>query len=66
MVLYSDGVTDHLSPQGEEYGRGRLACVVRSHCYGNPEGLVDAIFADLDRFNPQLFDDQTLMVLRVK
>jgi sigma-B regulation protein RsbU (phosphoserine phosphatase) len=66
MVLYSDGIPDHLSPSGEEYGRSRLAKVVRGHCEVPAQALIDAIFADLDRFNRVLFDDQTLVVLKVK
>ncbi|MBZ5595875.1 MAG: SpoIIE family protein phosphatase [Acidobacteriia bacterium] len=66
LVLYSDGVSDHLSPAGEEYGRGRLAKVVREGCSRPAHALVESIFADLDHFNPTLFDDQTLIVLKVK
>src|ERR1035441_5776090 len=32
ILLYSDGITDHLSAAGLEFGRGRLAQVVRAHC----------------------------------
>ena len=32
IVLYSDGITDHINASGTEFGRGRLAQVVRSHC----------------------------------
>jgi hypothetical protein len=28
--------------------------------------MVDGIFADLDKFNTERFDDQTLIVMRVK
>jgi len=66
ILLYSDGVTDHLSPAGEDYGRGRLAKVVREGCNLPAHALVEAIFADLDRFNTTLFDDQTVVVLKVK
>lgn len=66
IVLYSDGISDHLNPAGQEYGRGRLAHVVRAHCKKSAQKLLDAIFADLDRFNPELFDDQTVVVLKVK
>jgi sigma-B regulation protein RsbU (phosphoserine phosphatase) len=66
IVLYSDGISDHMSPAGDEYGRWRLANVVRSHCKKSAQDLLDAIFADLDRFNPELFDDQTVVVLKVK
>jgi phosphoserine phosphatase RsbU/P len=66
IVLYSDGISDHLNPGGEEYGRWRLANVVRANSSLSAQGLIDTIFADLDRFNRVLFDDQTLVVLKVK
>jgi sigma-B regulation protein RsbU (phosphoserine phosphatase) len=65
VILFSDGVTDHLSAGGEEYGRGRLAHVVRRCCDCPPKRIVGEIFADLDSFNTERFDDQTLMVMRV-
>jgi sigma-B regulation protein RsbU (phosphoserine phosphatase) len=66
LVLYSDGITDHLSPSGEEYGRRQLTNIVRASCHLSAQGVIDAIFADLDRVNRELFDDQTLVVLKVK
>ena len=65
VVLFSDGVSDHLSPTGDEYGRGRIANVVRRCCSMTPKEVVEEIFADLDRFNTDRFDDQTLLVMRV-
>jgi phosphoserine phosphatase RsbU/P len=66
IVLYSDGISDHMNPAGHEYGRGRLASIVRGHCKRSAQKLLDAIFADLDHFNPELFDDQTVVVMKVK
>jgi sigma-B regulation protein RsbU (phosphoserine phosphatase) len=66
IVLHSDGVTDHLSPDGREYGRQRLSHVVRRMCHRPAEAIVAEILAELDLFNPAPFDDQTLMVLKVK
>lgn len=57
LVLYSDGITDHLNPTGAEYGRGRLAQVVRSNCAKPASGLVGTIFAELDKFSTTAFDD---------
>jgi len=65
VVLYSDGVSDHLNAAGEEYGRGQLAKVVRRCCKMTPKEVVAEVFADLDRFNTDRFDDQTLMIMRV-
>jgi len=66
VILFSDGVSDHLSTGGEEYGRGSLARVVTRCCDCPPRQIVENIFADLDNFNPERFDDQTLIVMRVK
>lgn len=66
IVLYSDGVSDHLSPEGKEYGRASLARAVRRRRWKTPQDLVNAILADLDRFNTTLFDDQTLIIMKVK
>ncbi len=32
IILFSDGVSEHQSASGEEYGRGRLAQVIRASC----------------------------------
>jgi sigma-B regulation protein RsbU (phosphoserine phosphatase) len=66
LVLYSDGITDHLNPAGTEFGRGRLANVVRANCSKTAAELNAAIFSDLDKWSTTLFDDQTVFVLRVK
>ncbi len=65
IVLYSDGVSDHMSPEGEDYGSRRLAQVVRRCAAMTPKEVVAEIFEDLDRFNTVKFDDQTLIVMRV-
>jgi phosphoserine phosphatase RsbU/P len=66
LVLYSDGVTDHLSPDGQDYGKHRLSEVVRRMCDRPAKDMVAEILADLDRFNTAPFDDQTVLVLKVK
>ncbi|HTS61280.1 MAG TPA: SpoIIE family protein phosphatase [Candidatus Acidoferrales bacterium] len=66
IVLYSDGITDHLNAAGTEFGRGRLAQAVRGHCGVSAEALVDEIFHELDRFSTVAFDDQSVFVMKVK
>jgi sigma-B regulation protein RsbU (phosphoserine phosphatase) len=66
LVLYSDGITDHLSPGGHEFGRGRLAQVVRAQCHRTAAAMTSAIFAELDQFSTTAFDDQTVMTLKVR
>ena len=66
LVLYSDGITDHMNAAGQEYGRGRLASVLRASCEKPATEIVGAILADLDRYSTTAFDDQTVFVLKVK
>jgi sigma-B regulation protein RsbU (phosphoserine phosphatase) len=66
VVLYSDGIPDHMSPAGQEFGRGRLAQIVRTHCNMPPDDLIVRIFAEMDKFNPVAFDDQSIFVMKVK
>jgi sigma-B regulation protein RsbU (phosphoserine phosphatase) len=66
ILLYSDGITDHLNASGTEFGRGRLAQIVRSHCALSAEALIDTIFEHLDRFSTVAFDDQSVFVMKVK
>lgn len=66
LVLYSDGITDHLNAAGTEFGRGRLAHIVRERCSESAAALNAAIFRELDKFCTTLFDDQTVFVLKVK
>jgi len=65
LVLYSDGITDHVSAAGTEYGRGRLSNIVRANCDKTPSSLIPEIFHDLDLFSSVAFDDQTVFVLKV-
>jgi sigma-B regulation protein RsbU (phosphoserine phosphatase) len=65
IVLYSDGITDHLNAAGAEFGRGRLAQVVRTHCDGSACDLIGNIFRELDKFSTTAFDDQTVFAIKV-
>jgi len=68
LVLHSDGITDQTNPEGEEYGRARLARVVRKLCGKSVEAAADRILADFDEFkgDAPTHDDQTLIVLKVR
>jgi sigma-B regulation protein RsbU (phosphoserine phosphatase) len=65
MVLYSDGITDNLNAAGHEYGKGRLAQVLRAHCAGSAADMVAAIFQDQDKFSSTAFDDQTVFAIKI-
>ena len=66
IVLCSDGVTDHMSPEGEEFGRERIGQVIIESCNLGPHGVVQSLFDALDRFNTIKFDDQTVIAMKVK
>ena len=68
IVLHSDGITDQPSPKEEEYGRSHLSRALRRLCGKDPEVVADQILADLDEFTngAPRFDDQTLIVLKVR
>lgn len=65
LVLFSDGVTDHQGPSGDEYGRNRLAQILEASRAMEPDQMVKTIFDDLDAFSMDRFDDQTLLVMKV-
>lgn len=66
IVLCSDGITDHLSPEGEEFGRERIGRIITESCVRGPHAVIQALFEQLDRFNTIKFDDQTIIALKVK
>ncbi len=66
LLLYSDGVSDHVKKDGQEYGRERLSHVLRAHCDKPAAEIARAVFRDLDKWNRTAFDDQTLFAIQVK
>jgi len=68
VVLYSDGIEDQHNREGQHYGRGRLVRLIERSSRKSPQALADAVFDDLDRFaeGARTYDDQTLIILKVK
>ena len=66
LVLYTDGVTEALGPDGSEYGAQRLAQLIENCASQSSRELVQKCIDDLLEFraSSQKLDDQTLMVLR--
>ena len=67
LLLYTDGVTEAVDPEGQFYGEARLATLVAPGLRpkAGPAGLVSAVFADVAAFareEPQA-DDITLLCL---
>jgi sigma-B regulation protein RsbU (phosphoserine phosphatase) len=66
VVLYTDGVTEALNVEGEEYGVERLEQVLHTHAARTAPEIVAAIETAVDEFvgNEPPFDDFTLVVLK--
>ncbi|HVF56970.1 MAG TPA: GAF domain-containing SpoIIE family protein phosphatase [Pyrinomonadaceae bacterium] len=47
LVLYTDGATEAVSPDGEEYGRARLESKVRAHRGKSAREMIDHIYGDI-------------------
>ena len=68
LVLYTDGLTDVIGPDGEMPDHDRLAALVAAHADQPPAGICRALFADLAawRGSAAQFDDMALLVVGVE
>ncbi|HXE58590.1 MAG TPA: SpoIIE family protein phosphatase [Gemmatimonadales bacterium] len=65
LCLWTDGLVDARSAQGESFGQARLLDTIRAHRGEPAERIVEAVLAEADAFSPRPADDRTLVVLRV-
>jgi sigma-B regulation protein RsbU (phosphoserine phosphatase) len=65
LVLLTDGLTEVVNPDDEEFGLERLKQVVIEHSASPLQQLFDAVFTRVRAHGPQL-DDQTLLLVRCK
>ncbi len=67
LVLYSDGLTDALSPAGQPFDRPALAALLGGRAALPAGDLCAAVFAELDRHQAgaEQYDDMTMLVLAV-
>jgi len=65
LVIYTDGVTDALNPQGEEYGTTRLAEALLNIAHSDARHLLDHLTGGLTAFTQDVppFDDITFFIL---
>jgi serine phosphatase RsbU (regulator of sigma subunit) len=66
LLLYTDGVSESLDPDGDELGVDRLAREVARHAERTPEELVDAAVAIAARHRgtSPAHDDLTVAAVR--
>ena len=68
LVLYTDGVSEAMNAQREQYGVERLVAVLQANPSLPAAGLIDAVKADIVGFTGGAAqrDDLTLLMLRYK
>jgi serine phosphatase RsbU (regulator of sigma subunit) len=67
FAIYTDGVTEALNQNDEEFGEERLLDVMRRARDESPSDIVAAVFEDVRRFSgDQQRDDVTLIVARCR
>lgn len=65
VLLYTDGVTEALNGEGEEFGEERLLEAARQHSELSPPELLSAVADQARRFSPdEQTDDITLIVAK--
>jgi sigma-B regulation protein RsbU (phosphoserine phosphatase) len=66
LVIYSDGITEAMDANEQEFGEDRLMQIIRKTYDRHPSEIVDAILNEVRthaRQVPQM-DDQTLVVIK--
>jgi sigma-B regulation protein RsbU (phosphoserine phosphatase) len=68
LVVYSDGVTEAVNPEGEEFGEERLAACLTSAPYESAAQVLGAVQDAVRQFaaGADVIDDVTVMVLRFR
>jgi phosphoserine phosphatase RsbU/P len=66
MILYTDGVTDLMSPEGEFFGEDRLRQLIQAHGKDTIQNILEALddaMIEFRRGTPPA-DDITLLAVR--
>ena len=68
LLLYTDGVTEAMNPQDEEFGQDRLAELLRQNSYQPAQELIGRLRDQLSEFtaNQPLADDTTIVAYRMQ
>jgi sigma-B regulation protein RsbU (phosphoserine phosphatase) len=68
LVLFTDGLTDALSPSQRPFGLGQLRALLESHAGLDPADLCAAAFGELLTYRgaAEQYDDMTMLVVEVK
>lgn len=65
IVFFTDGVTEAMDDQGEEYEEDRLKAIIKEHHHKSAQEIKELLVEDVKTFcNNQLSDDLTLIILK--
>jgi serine phosphatase RsbU (regulator of sigma subunit)/catechol 2,3-dioxygenase-like lactoylglutathione lyase family enzyme len=65
LALYTDGVTESMDHEFEEFGEDRLIESLRHHRHHPPQSLLTSVVADVRAFSPhEQHDDITLIIAK--
>jgi sigma-B regulation protein RsbU (phosphoserine phosphatase) len=67
-VLYTDGITEAMNPDNEQFGEERLKQTIAAEAASgeSSEAIMEAVFQEIERFAGEAaqHDDQTLVVMQ--
>ncbi|MBI4751064.1 MAG: SpoIIE family protein phosphatase [Acidobacteria bacterium] len=68
LVMYTDGITEAVNPDQEQYGIDRLCAVLTAHRGASATDLQHRVVEDVKAFigSQKIFDDLTLLVIKKK
>jgi len=67
FISFTDGVTEAMSPEEEEFGEERLLALLREHRNEPVKKLTEIIINEIDEFSQgNQFDDVTILIFRKK
>jgi serine phosphatase RsbU (regulator of sigma subunit)/anti-sigma regulatory factor (Ser/Thr protein kinase)/transposase len=68
LVIYTDGITEAMNPEREQFGEARLLTAIKKHGHGTAQEFADALNQEIREFTggaPQN-DDITLVAIKEK
>jgi sigma-B regulation protein RsbU (phosphoserine phosphatase) len=65
LILYTDGITDHINEAGEYFGNAQLLHLLRQIREKNPEILLKRIIDTVDQFGHGVSQDDDLSLMVV-
>ena len=68
FFTFSDGITDAVNPEGDDYGMARLENIILENVEKDAVEIKNAILEDISTFsqNAEQFDDLTIIVIKKK